>query len=119
MNKKPDEKRRSKRHKVVMPVTVKNATGPLHCVSMDVSKTGVGLLCKDSIQERNIQVQVDSYRFKGRVVYLREEQANLSYVETNNGKLYRAGVQFASPITDEILEKIRLFSKRMELQTGY
>ncbi|MEQ8351977.1 MAG: PilZ domain-containing protein [Leptospiraceae bacterium] len=103
------EKRKEKRINSVLPITVRTPRSTVQCVSMNVSRSGVGFLSEKIIPPGSVTLQIAQSSVKGRILY-RKEHGPGSVMSTSN--VYQYGVRLEVSVPAAELEKW-IFTSRM------
>ncbi|MCB1168914.1 MAG: PilZ domain-containing protein [Leptospiraceae bacterium] len=96
------EKRREKRIPSTLPIKVRTQKETLNCVSMNVSRTGIGFLSERMLNPGPVSLEIAQTPVKGRILY-RKGHGKGAIMSAEN--VYQYGVQLSRSITQEQLDR--------------
>ena len=103
------EKRKEKRINSVLPITVKTPKSTVQCVSMNVSRGGVGFLSEKVIPSGNVTLQIANASVRGRILY-RKENGPGAIMSASH--VYQYGVKLDATVSQAVLDQW-VFTSRM------
>jgi len=93
----------------VLPITVKTQKSTIQCVSMNVSRSGVGFLSEKLLPPGTVKLQIVDSSLSGKILY-RKEHGRGTVVTSEN--VYQYGVKLDSAVSQSMLDKW-VFTSRM------
>lgn len=103
------ERRKDKRFPSILPITVRTNKNTLKCVSMNLSRSGIGFISDKVLPPGSVIVDIANSSVKGRILY-RKDQGKGTVMQSSD--VYHYGVALGNRVSQEELDRW-IFTSRM------